>query len=188
MIASRIGSTLLTLVLLSTGIVQGVDNRNTLMTKITYENECSVESCVIEDTKKQVIAATAIVVPGVKSELSEDEVGKKVAKLEVTYPTQQLVKIAKSCSAEIPLKVQIELPTKIIGNYIKDININQITIDVIMPNDLKKENIKIEKIILSKNIINLSTENNKPLSIRIMEENGIEQSSRSEERRVGKEC
>ena len=83
MIASRIGSTLLTLVLLSTGIVQGVDNRNTLMTKITYENECSVESCVLLCTITQLIAATSLLFPGFISSLFEDEFCTYVALLDL---------------------------------------------------------------------------------------------------------
>lgn len=173
MIASRICNALLMALLLSVGVAHGGDT-NTLMTKVTYENGSCVESCIIKDTDKQVIAATSKVVPGIEYEWSEDQVGLKVVKLEATYPTEQLVKIAKECSVAIPLKLQIELPTKLINAYIADENSNQIIIEVKIPNTLERDKIVLDKICLGKEIINLSKEKQKPLLVRIIGDDGVE--------------
>lgn len=159
MIIPRICSALLVAVLLSVGGTQ------------------STEYYVIRDADREVVAATAKVIPEIECDWSEDEVGLKVARLKATYPTQQLVRIAKECSVESPLKIQIELPTKMIKQNVEDTNSNQVVIDITMSSILKKENVVCDKISLDKEIINLGKELSKPIEVRIVGEDGIEQYS-----------
>lgn len=99
---------------------------------------------------------------------------KKTSYIRVNVPTEGILSITKKLrdlSKDAILDLKILLPEKDVLKQLKNKNRNAVSIFVVIPSSLKKQNVEITDIVIPEKVLKAAKEANKDLYIRVQDEN-----------------
>lgn len=150
-------------------------NAKTQVMQVKTMEKSIVKTVYVRDEDNNVITSIAKVYPSIHMEISEDQVGIKTAEVLLELSEERILEVAKETLEQKPLKVHIECPTDIIKEYIKNTEINHVTITIHIPDAImKKRNILLDEIMLRQGVLDTLIKSGKSITIRMIGDDKIE--------------